>query len=380
MSDTLNIATFSEAAGLVSGAYLSGLSAAYQKLHDQWLSEITPAETKLQQVVEATRTAYEDASSWARTFRDGAIAQGNTGMAAVMDKWSVHYQAKADAIGSPMRTAAQKVSDLHAAWSSSLNTFASQVPGAGTLVVRSLGPAVDLFGVGKGVIDLIETGETKSLANACWGIALAEAFGLVAGAFAVAVFSPGVLGVAIVVGVGATAGSAVGGVWGDDISKWFSTQIVSGIEAIEGLLFPSRVSRFKAATVQQTRRLFGEARYSSPLILDLDGNGVVSTRGVGEGAYFDHDGNGLAEQSGWVGAGDALLVRDLNGNGRIDGGAELFGNQTELSPGVDAAHGFAALGALDSNGDGKVNALDSAWSSLRLWKDANGRRRAHRPG
>lgn len=109
------------------------------------------------------------------------------------------------------------------------------------------------------------------------------------------------------------------------------------------------------------------------MILDLNADGLVGTRGVSaSGAYFDHDGNGLAERSGWVGAGDGLLVRDLNGNGRIDGGSEVFGNQTELSPGVDAANGFAALAALDTNGDGQVNAQDSAWSSLRLWKDANG--------
>ena len=154
-------------------------------------------------------------------------------------------------------------------------------------------------------------------------------------------------------------------VW-SELAQWW--------QAVDGAsnFFSFRPLAFAGDTINQTRRLFSEARYSSPLILDLNGDGVVSTRGVGEGAYFDHDGNGLAEQSGWVGAGDALLVRDLNGNGRIDGGAELFGNQTELSPGVDAAHGFAALGALDSNGDGKVNAQDSAWSSLRLWKDANG--------
>lgn len=39
----------------------------------------------------------------------------------------------------------------------------------------------------------------------------------------------------------------------------------------------------------------------------------------------------LAESSGWVQTGDALVVRDLNHNGTIDSGAQLFGDQTRLA-------------------------------------------------
>ena len=38
----------------------------------------------------------------------------------------------------------------------------------------------------------------------------------------------------------------------------------------------------------------------SPIILDLDGDGV-ETIGVRGGAYFDHAADGFAEQTGWVG-------------------------------------------------------------------------------
>jgi hypothetical protein len=34
--------------------------------------------------------------------------------------------------------------------------------------------------------------------------------------------------------------------------------------------------------------------------------------------YFDHDNNSFAEQSGWVGKDDGLLVFDKNNNGKID--------------------------------------------------------------
>src|SRR5581483_10635198 len=59
-------------------------------------------------------------------------------------------------------------------------------------------------------------------------------------------------------------------------------------------------------------------------------------------------------------------------NGIIDSGAELFGEQTVLADGTKAANGFAALVALDSNGNGVVDADDPAFSTLRVWRDANG--------
>ncbi|MBW7900131.1 MAG: hypothetical protein H3C26_01520 [Rhodocyclaceae bacterium] len=111
-------------------------------------------------------------------------------------------------------------------------------------------------------------------------------------------------------------------------------------------------------------------RTVSPLILDLDSNGI-STRGIGQGAFFDHDGNGFAERTGWVTPGDGLLVRDLNGDGKITSGAELFGDHTILKNGQRAADGFAALAALDDNADGKVDAQDTAWAELQVWRDAD---------
>jgi hypothetical protein len=80
-------------------------------------------------------------------------------------------------------------------------------------------------------------------------------------------------------------------------------------------------------------------------------------------------------RSQWVKSDDALLVRDINGNGSIDSGRELFGDQTRLANGSLAANGFAALADLDrdANGlsDGVFNAQDTAYSSLRIWRDLN---------
>ena len=109
---------------------------------------------------------------------------------------------------------------------------------------------------------------------------------------------------------------------------------------------------------------------SSPLVVDLDGDGI-ETLGSGVGIYFDHDNNGFSEDTGWVGKDDGLLVRDINGNGQIDNGTELFGNNTLLSNGEKAKNGFEALKELDSNNDNVFDQNDAAWNEVKVWKDGN---------
>jgi hypothetical protein len=105
-------------------------------------------------------------------------------------------------------------------------------------------------------------------------------------------------------------------------------------------------------------------------MLDLNGDGV-RTLSARAGVRFDIDGDGRLEQVGWVDAIDGLLVRDLDQDGVIDDGTELFGSATKLADGTRANEGFQALAALDSNRDGRVDAQDAAFSELRVWVDAN---------
>lgn len=60
------------------------------------------------------------------------------------------------------------------------------------------------------------------------------------------------------------------------------------------------------------------------MILDLDGDGILTSNSKA-GAFFDRDGNSFAEQTGWVGPDDGLLVTDSNGDGIINDGKALFG-------------------------------------------------------
>ena len=113
---------------------------------------------------------------------------------------------------------------------------------------------------------------------------------------------------------------------------------------------------------------FEDFRRVDPLILDLNKDGIL-TSAISKNTNFDHDGNGFAERTAWISQGDGLLVMDRDGNGSIDTGKELFGDQTILANGNKAANGFAALAELDKNRDGKIDANDAAWSELRVWLD-----------
>ena len=128
------------------------------------------------------------------------------------------------------------------------------------------------------------------------------------------------------------------------------------------------------ALLERIKKKFAETeedmKIPTPLALDLDGDGV-ETLGLDYWIYFDHDGNGFAERTGWIGPDDGLLIYDRNGNRRIDSGAELFGNNTPIRLGGNAQNGFEALADLDSNQDGVINSVDPIWSSLAVWRDAN---------
>ncbi|PPC94133.1 MAG: hypothetical protein CTY35_10805, partial [Methylotenera sp.] len=109
-----------------------------------------------------------------------------------------------------------------------------------------------------------------------------------------------------------------------------------------------------------------------PLTFDLDDDGL-ETKGISNTnpILFDHDGDGVENGSGWVESDDGFLVLDRDGNGSIDSGRELFGDNTIKSNGLKAIDGFDALADLDSNSDGKISESDSIFADLRIWRDLN---------
>ena len=100
-----------------------------------------------------------------------------------------------------------------------------------------------------------------------------------------------------------------------------------------------------------------------PLVLDLNRDGKV---GLKNAAYFDLNANGFHEFTRWIDKTDAFLVLDKNFNGKADDGSELFGDAMTLPDGSLALTGFDALRAYDSNGDGKIDASDEIYASLKV--------------
>jgi hypothetical protein len=118
--------------------------------------------------------------------------------------------------------------------------------------------------------------------------------------------------------------------------------------------------------------------YQSPLILDLGGDGLdlVDVWNDKVQVRFDLMDEGKVTRTGWVAAKDGFLALDLNGNGKIDNGLELFGEYTaggrEVPRGQKSwDHGFQALGQHDRNGDFVIDARDEVFGKLLVWRDKN---------
>ncbi len=116
---------------------------------------------------------------------------------------------------------------------------------------------------------------------------------------------------------------------------------------------------------------FNIGSYYSPLVLDIDGDGITSTSLVDSPTYFDYNGDGIKEKTAWTDVGDAQLVADLNHDGKISDGSEIFGEYTKLKDGSLAKNGYAALAQYDTNGDGIIDKRDEAFGNLSLWFDKN---------
>lgn len=100
----------------------------------------------------------------------------------------------------------------------------------------------------------------------------------------------------------------------------------------------------------------------TPLVLDLDGNGIGTLSIRDNDANFDFL-DGVDVGHGWIGPTDGFLALDKNDNGIIDDASELFG-----SPQSD---GFSILAQFDENNDGVIDRNDAIFSSLNVWRDGN---------
>lgn len=113
---------------------------------------------------------------------------------------------------------------------------------------------------------------------------------------------------------------------------------------------------------------------SSPIVLDLNGNGVTLADNGQTNVGFDWDGDGIKNQTGWIGKDDGFLFIDRDGNGTVTDAGEL----SFTSDKDGAKSDLDGLRAFDSNGDGIFSSLDDQFSQFKVWRDKNGNGRVDR--
>jgi hypothetical protein len=99
-----------------------------------------------------------------------------------------------------------------------------------------------------------------------------------------------------------------------------------------------------------------------PIVLDLNGDGQLEYSTI----HADVSGDGVAEQTGWVGPQDGLLVWDQFGDGLIHDRSQFVFSQ---QPGQSDLQGLAAQ--FDANGDGVFDGNDPFFSEFAAWQDSN---------
>ncbi|RWG68564.1 type I secretion C-terminal target domain-containing protein, partial [Mesorhizobium sp.] len=108
---------------------------------------------------------------------------------------------------------------------------------------------------------------------------------------------------------------------------------------------------------------------ATPVVLDLNHDGIQTTDLTHSTVSFDYNGDGVASKTAWVDSHDGILAIDLNGDGKVNNGSEIA--FTQHAPG--AATDLAALEQVyDTNHDGKLTAADHDFAQFGVWQDANG--------
>lgn len=99
-----------------------------------------------------------------------------------------------------------------------------------------------------------------------------------------------------------------------------------------------------------------------PLVINLEGNPASFSD---QTFFFDLDSDGRVEELSSLAAGSGFLALDLNNDGVINDGSELFGTKS--------GDGFKDLAAYDKDGNGWIDENDEVFKHLKVWtKNADG--------
>lgn len=107
----------------------------------------------------------------------------------------------------------------------------------------------------------------------------------------------------------------------------------------------------------------GDAIKIDPLVINFDATAAQLTAAK---FSFDLNADGKKEKISFAGPGSGFLALDINYDGVINDGKELFGPQS--------GKGFAELARYDNDNNGWIDEKDFVFNRLRIWtKDASGK-------
>lgn len=116
------------------------------------------------------------------------------------------------------------------------------------------------------------------------------------------------------------------------------------------------------AAYTQTQIPMLQSSFLDPLVINV---GSDVTQISDQKFKFDLDADGVKEEISMPTRGSAFLALDLNGDGIINDGNELFGTKS--------GDGFKDLSKYDSDGNGWIDENDEIFDKLRIWyKNENG--------
>lgn len=122
-----------------------------------------------------------------------------------------------------------------------------------------------------------------------------------------------------------------------------------------------RMDRTSMASTEVGLRA-GDAKKVDPLVINFDG---AAAELEGRKFAFDINSDGTEESVSFVKGGSGFLAIDINSDGKVNDGSELFGPAS--------GNGFTELSAYDSDHNSWIDENDPAYGMLRIWtKDASG--------
>jgi hypothetical protein len=106
---------------------------------------------------------------------------------------------------------------------------------------------------------------------------------------------------------------------------------------------------------------FGD--FGFPVVLDLDGTGLKVTPQSSSNTFFDMAGDGYQHRTAWAGAGNGVLVLDLDGSGEITQRNQVIFTDWDPAATSDMQ---ALANVFDTNHDGRLDAADDQFASFKI--------------